>query len=288
VIRVVLEKRPAGAREVAYPRTCPGCGTKSEKLESKDEGKFQVLCPNAACPGKNEQAIIHFVSRGCMDIDHLGEALVGQLLAAGLIADAADIFEKLPSMRGRIIALERMGEKSAENLLAAIAAARTRDLWRLLCALNIPHVGTSAARLLEREFGALDALVKASAERLEEIDGVGPVMAQAIVEYFAGGDHQGLIARLARSGVNTHSLREQTAKNANFTGKTFVVTGTLAKYKRAEIQQLISDLGGKASGSLSKKTYYVVAGENPGSKLDKARKLGVTILSEEEFQELLG
>ena len=283
VVGVVAAKRPPRTRKIRPPAVCPVCGAEAVQLD----GEVALRCSNARCGGRVEAQIIHFASRGCLDIEHLGEALVRQLLAAGLLSDAADIFDTLPHKPEEIQALERMGERSTENLLQAIEAATDRDLWRLLCALNIPHVGTSAARLLEREFSPLDALANAEPERLEAIDGVGPIMARAIHEYFADADNAKRVKRLAAAGVNLKSKQAKRPSHPAFAGKTFVITGTLARHKRSEIQQLIVDLGGKASGSVSKKTDFLIAGENAGGKLAKAKKLGVKVLSEAEFEAIL-
>jgi DNA ligase (NAD+) len=283
VVSVVKDKRPKGAKKIVPPTDCPVCGAAA----MKNEDEVALRCPNPACGGKREAAIIFFASRGCLDIEHLGESLVRQLIEAGLLSDPADIFDKLPGCRDEILELERMGERSTDNLLAAIEDAKDRDLWRLIHALNIPHVGATASRLLEREFRSLDTLGAASQEDLEAIDGVGPVMAQAILDFFAAPDNADRLHRLAAAGLNRTSKKEEKPAHEAFAGKTFVVTGSLSRFKRAEIQQLITDLGGKASGSVSKKTDYLVAGEKAGSKLAKAQKLGVTVLTEDEFAQLM-
>jgi DNA ligase (NAD+) len=220
-----------------------------------------------------------------MDIEGLGPALVDGLLAAGLVGDVADLYAIKPE---QIAGLERQGEKSAENAVAAIAKSKGAGLARLLAGLGIPGIGTSAAEALAGHFGALDALMAASAEQIEEVEDMGPVTSAAAAEYFRNGANREVIEKLRRAGVDFKHHGAARQEHPGFAGKTFVVTGTLVKYKRPEIEALIKSLGGKVSGSVSKKTDFVVAGEEAGSKLDKARELGVKVLSEEEFEGLRG
>jgi len=244
-----------------------------------------VRCSNSDCPARQRAAIIHFAGRGQMDIEGLGPALVDLLLAAGLIKDVGDIFSLEVE---KVAELERMGEKSAENLLKAIETSKSRGLARLLAALGIPGVGVRAAELLAESFGGLDALMDADAEKIEAVEEMGPVTAAAVVEFFLSDRVRRIVDKLRAANVNLEHTGEVREARAEFAGKTFVVTGTLEKYKRSEIQALIKKLGGKAAGSVSKKTDYLVAGEKAGSKLEKAQKLGVKILSEKDFEVMVG
>jgi len=281
VVRVLPEKRTGGEREFRLPSACPVCSAATGRAE----GEVAVRCTNAECPARQRAAIIHFAGRGQMDIEGLGPALVDLLLEAGLIGDAADIFSL---EAGKVAELERMGARSAENLIAAIEASKGRGLARLLAALGIPGVGVRAAELLAESFGDLDALMSAEAERIESVEEMGPVTARAVVEFFAGERVKGIVEKLRAAGVTLTHQGELRAERQEFAGKTFVVTGTLQKYKRSQVQAIIKKLGGRASGSVSGRTDYLIAGEKAGSKLDKARKLGVKVLSEKDFEELLG
>ena len=224
-----------------------------------------------------------------MDIEGLGEEMINQLVDEGLVCRIPDLYHlKL----AQLLELERMGEKSSRNLLDGIETSKQRGLARLLGGLAIPHVGEAVADLLAKEFGTIDALASASEERLAKINGVGPIMAKAIHKFFRDEVEIKLIADLRAAGVNTASLshpepRRETA-SSKFSGKTFVVTGTLKKYQRDEIERLIRNLGGKATGSVTKSTNYLVAGEKAGSKLAKAKELGVAVLTEEEFEKMVG
>ncbi len=281
VVRVVNSKRTGGEKEYRLPGKCPVCESKAERAE----GEVAVRCPNASCPARRRAAIIHFAGRGQMDIEGLGPALVDLLLAAKLVADVGDIF----TLKAEDIAkLERMGEKSAENLIEAIAVSRNRGLARLLAALGIPGVGVRTAELLAESFGSLDALMDADAERIEAVEEMGPVTAAAVVEFFLSGRVRQIVEKLRFAEVELKHTGEVREAHAEFAGKSFVVTGTLLKYKRAELQAIIKRLGGRASGSVSRKTDYLVAGDKAGSKLEKALKLGVKVLSERDFDELLG
>jgi DNA ligase (NAD+) len=223
-----------------------------------------------------------------MDIEGLGEKLVAQLVESGLVGRFADLYS-LKDRRDELLALERMGEKSAENLLAGIEASRDRPLWRLLTALNIRHVGATTARALADHFGTLDAITEKSAEGLAEVEEIGPIIAQAIHTFFHSDAGRRVVEELRACGLNFGSPADRKAKAAGpLAGKTIVVTGTLQKFSRDEIKEFIVAQGGKAAGSVSKKTDYVVAGEEAGSKLDKARELGVKVLTEDEFLALIG
>jgi DNA ligase (NAD+) len=223
-----------------------------------------------------------------MDIEGLGAKIVDQLVDSGLAKSLPDLYRL---DRASLLKLERMGDKSAQNLLDGIEASKGRGLARLLAGLSIEHVGESVAELLAREFGGIDALLGVTVERLHQVSGIGPIMAEDIQQYFQSDYARKTIAELRGLGVKmTEDAKPKPSQlgKADLTGKTFVVTGTLERYSRDEIERLIKDLGGKAAGSVSKKTSYVVAGENAGSKLDKAKELGVPVLTEAEFEKLVG
>lgn len=278
VVRVVVEKRPDWAVPWQFPENCPACGVELVRAE----GEAAVRCPNPLCPAQQFRAILHFASRNAMNIDGLGEALVQTLLDEGLIHDAADLYT-LQNRRDDLLGLERMGEKSVENLLGAIEATRQNPIHRLIFALGIRHVGERAAKLLADHFGSMEAIERATPEELVAINGLGPKIADSVVEYFRLPKSHELLAKLRAAGVNMVGEKKTAPAEGPLTGMTVVVTGTLTRFGRKEIEELIERLGGKASGSVSKKTSYLVAGEAAGSKLDKARDLGIPILTEEEF-----
>ena len=274
VLGVVPEKRPEGTVPFRLPDTCPVCGAPVER----DPDGAAVRCRGAECPAQLLRNIVHFASKNAMDIDGLGEKAVRSLLDAGLIRSAGDIY----SLDAQSVAqLKRMGRKSAENLIAAIERSKENDLSRLLFALGILQVGQSAAKTLAQRFRTLDALGQATVEELIKADDIGEITAQNIVEWFASPQSRHLLRLLREAGVNT----ECKAADAGtlFSGKTFVLTGTLPTYTRAEASEMIERLGGKVSSSVSKKTDYVLAGEEAGSKLDKAHSLGIPVISEGEF-----
>jgi DNA ligase (NAD+) len=283
VVRVLPEKRSGAEREFRLPGNCPVC----EAPAVRAEGEVAVRCTNADCPARQRAAIIHFAGRGQMDIEGLGPALVDLLLTAGLIADVGDIFG-LKAKEKDIAELERMGEKSAEKLVAAIDSSRSRGLARLLAALSIPGVGVRAAELLSESFGSLDALLSADAEKIAAVEEMGPITATAVVEFFLSERVCRIVDKLRSADVTLEHQGEVRESREEFAGKTFVVTGTLSRYKRAQVQAIIKRLGGTASGTVSRKTDYLLAGEKAGSKLEKALKLGVKVLSERDFEELLG
>ena len=280
VVSVLKEKRAGAEKPFQMPEECPVCSTPVVKRE----GEVAIRCPNPRCPAKTRAKILYFAHRNCMDIDHLGEAVVDQLLERGLVRDVADLYRL---KREDVEALERQGEKSADNLIRAIEASKDRDLSRLLAALNIEHVGTRVAEILAAQLRDLDGVISASAEKLTETEGVGPVVAESIHGFFGERGNRDLVKRLKKAGLNTRSRARAPETNPQVTGKTFVVTGTLRKYKRSEIERLIKSLGGKATKSVSRKTDYLLVGADPGSKLAKAKKLGVKTVSEEEFTALL-
>jgi len=282
IVAVVKAQRPAGALPWRLPERCPVCETKVVR----EEGGVVTRCPNRACPAKLKNRLLHLASRGALDVDGLGEKLVEQLLDTGLVKELPDLF----ALGAETLAeLPRMGEKSAANLVAALARAKETTLPRLLVALGIPEVGPSVAELLAARFGDLDPLLEASVETLEEIEGVGPVIAQKVAEFLADERHRHELSRLRELGVRWARTepRATAAREGPLAGKTFVLTGTLPTLSRAEAGARIEAAGGKVTGSVSKKTDYVVAGEAAGSKLAKAQELGVAVLDEAGLLALL-
>lgn len=278
ILDVDFSKRPEGAVPYRLPANCPVCGA---KVERDEDGAF-MRCTGAECPAQLSRNIAHFVSRDAMDIDGLGSAIVDSLIEKGYLKSPADIYSlTLEEMKS----LWQKGDTAAKKLLAAIEDSKQRDVSRLIYALGIRQVGAKTGKVLASTFGSLDALMNASVEMLTEVPDVGAVTAQSIADWFAAPQSQHMIERLRSAGVNFESTR--TIFDARFAGKTFVLTGALSKFTRDEASEKIELLGGKVSGSVSKKTSFVVVGENAGSKERKARELGVTILSEDEFLELI-
>jgi len=278
VVKVILEKRRPDSAEFRMPQKCPSCG----KAVSRIEGEAAWRCVNRYCPAQRRGSIIHFASKSGMDIDGLGPSIIDRMIEKGLIADPADIFRL---DYAKVAELEKMGEKSADNLRRSIKTAKGRGLRHLLTALGIKHVGARAALILSRRYRSLDELMGASSEELASIHEIGEVMAKSVVSFFADEDNRKLLEKLKLFGVSAVS-REETEISGKLSGKTFVLTGTLEGIPRNEAKEMITRAGGRVSGSVSKKTDYVVAGEEPGSKLEKAEKLGVKIVSKEEFLKL--
>ena len=278
VLEVVMDKRPAGTQPYLLPETCPVCGAPVVR----DEDGAALRCTGAECPAQLLRNLTHFASRGAMDIDGLGPAVMQQLIDSGLVRTAADLYGLTPE---QLEPLERMGKKSARNAVEAIARSRDNDLWRLINALGIRQVGEKAAKTLAQRFGTMDALAAATEEELTAVDDVGPITARYLCQWMESPQSRDLLARLKAAGVNM-SCKEE-AHDSRFAGMTFVLTGALEKFTRDEAGEMIEKRGGKASGSVSKKTTYVVAGENAGSKLQKAQELGIPVLTEDEFLELL-
>lgn len=279
VVRVELEKRPAKSTPYLPPTRCPVC----QGEVAKDEGGTYLRCVNPACPAQLKERIRFFATRPAMDIEGLGPAIIDQLVDQELVKSLPDLYDLTLD---KLLSLERMGEKSAKNLLDCIANSKVQGLGRLLTGLTVRHVGVSNARLLAGEFGSIEALMSAPMERLAQIEGIGPIVAESVYEFFQQKGNQQLIERLQKQGVKlTEEIKKAAAVSGDspVAGKTFVVTGTMERYGRDELEQLIRDHGGKTSSSVSKKTSYVVAGEKAGSKLDKAKELGVTVLSEAEL-----
>lgn len=280
VVAVLPERRTGEERPYRLPTRCPECGSEVLRLE----GEAAHRCTGGlSCPAQVREGIIHFASRDAMDIEGLGPKIIEQLSNAGLIHDAADLYYLKYE---DLISLERMGDQSVNNLLNAIAASKERPLSRLLFGLGIRHVGQRAAKVLADHFGTLKALVQADESQLMAIEDIGPKVAASIVHFFAQEKNRQVIEKLAKAGVNMEQPREQETE-LPFSGKQFVLTGTLEGYSRKEAQELIEKLGGKVSSSVSSKTDFVVAGSKPGSKYDKAVSLNIPILSEEEFVALI-
>ena len=278
VLSVVMEKRPADAVPYRFPEVCPECGAPV----ARDEDGAHIRCTGAECPAQLLRNLAHFASRDAMDIEGLGIAVVENLVKAGLVKTPGDLYFLHEE---DVAELERMGKKSAQNLLSAIEKSKSQDLSRLLFAFGIRQVGQKAGKILAQRFGSLDNLQSATVEELTQVDDIGAITAQSIVDWFASPQSQHLIARLKEAGVNMQA--EQKGEDQRFAGKTFVLTGTLDRFTRAEATKMIEDRGGKAAGSVSKKTTYVVAGEAAGSKLRKAQELGVPVLTQEEFLALM-
>jgi DNA ligase (NAD+) len=285
VVRVEEHRRTGEEKPFRFPKKCPECS--SEVVQ--DEGGVYIRCINPSCPAQLREGLQFFASRQAMDIEGLGTKLVEQLVGTGLVRSFADLY-RLKDRRDELLALERMGEKSADNLLAGVEASRERPLWRLLTALNIRHVGTTTARTLADHFGTLDAIAAASEETLAEVEEVGPVIARSIHAFFQADAGRRIVEELRACGLNfgTPVERRKPETAGPLAGKTVVVTGILQRFSRDEIKEFILAHGGKAAGSVSKKTDFVVAGDEAGSKLDKARELGVAILTEGEFLKLAG
>nr|WP_326164757.1 NAD-dependent DNA ligase LigA [uncultured Oscillibacter sp.] len=278
VVGVDISKRPEGTEPYRFPEVCPVCGAPVRR----DEDGAAIRCTGAECPAQLLRNLTHFASRDAMDIDGCGPAVVQQLIDSGMVANAADLY----GLEAEGVAkLDRMGKKSAENLLAAIERSKKNDLSRLIYGLGIRQVGEKAAKVLAAHFRTMDALSAAGAEELTEIDDVGSVTAQCVVDHLSSPQAKDLIARLKAAGVNMESREELV--DERFAGMTFVLTGTLSRFDRKAAQALIEERGGKAAGSVSKRTTYVVAGGAAGSKLKKAEELGIPVLTEDEFAAML-
>jgi DNA ligase (NAD+) len=280
VLKVV--KPGKNRKPFRMPKHCPECGSTIHHVE----GEVAYRCVNAACPAKRKESILHFAGRHAMNIDGLGEKIVDQLVDKGLVKDVADLYT-LKEEKEEVARLERMGEKSAQNLLEEIEASKKNSLARLIYALGIQFVGERTAQLLAEHFSSLEELAAAKEEGLEEVPEVGPKVATSIVEFFSEPANRQLIKKLKKAGVHP-TAEKRVVKSQKLAGKSFVFTGGLANRSREEAGELVIQHGGKVSGSVSKKTDYVVVGTDPGSKYDKAKELDVTILTEAEFEKLLG
>jgi len=279
VISVNLKKRPKDSRPIHPPKQCPVCGGALRKEE------VFLRCTSRDCVGQLKRRLQHFAHRGAMDIEGLGEVMAGQLMDAGLIQHLEQIYELTPE---QLAGLERMGEKSATNLLEGIEVSKRRPLWRLIFGLGIPHVGTVLAEALSRHFTSMEKIEKADVEDLIQVKDVGQKVAEEIFSFFREPSTHRLLQGLKKAGCNFTALPEELAvRGGVFYGKKFVITGTLTA-PREEFTRRIQSLGGAVSGSISPKTDYLLAGEEAGSKLAKAKALGVRVLSEKEFEKLAG
>jgi DNA ligase (NAD+) len=258
------------------PERCPECGGHVVRVE----GEADHRCVNTACPAKLRESILHFAARSVMNIEGMGESMVNQLSSRGLVKDLADIYEL---NQEKLLSLERVGEKSAANLLREIEQSRKLPLERVIYGLGIRFVGERTAKFLSEHFGSMNALMNASVESLQEVDEVGPRIANSIQEFFAEPRNRDLVSRL---GNYLNFRGEKKQRGTALAGKTFVITGTLANYSREAAKKLVEDAGGKVSSAVSKKTDYLIAGEEAGSKLDKARELGVKVIDEKEMEQL--
>jgi DNA ligase (NAD+) len=280
VAKVIDDKdHPRGKTDIEAPEKCPVCGTKVVRTE----GEVDYRCVNANCPAKLAGTILHFASRGVMNIDGMGDALVMQLTEHGLVKNVADIYKLT---KADLLSLERMGDKSAQNILDEIEASKKLPLERVIYGLGIRMVGERTAQFLAEHFGSMEALEQAGIEELQNVGEVGPRIAESIVEFFSIPANRKLVERLGEAGLAFKGKKKE--RGTKLAGKTFVLTGTLARYTRDEAKKMIEDAGGKVTGSVSKKTDYVVAGTDAGSKLDKAKELGVAVIDEQELVRLAG
>jgi len=281
VAKVIDDKehpRPRELRTFEMPEKCPVCGTKVVRTE----GEVDYRCVNANCPAKLQGSILHFASRGLMNIDGMGDALVTQLTESGLVKNVADIYKLT---KNDLLGLERFADKSAQNILDEIESSKKLPLERVIYGLGIRMVGERTAQFLAEHFGSMEALESAGVEELQDVNEVGPRIAESIVEFFGIAANRRLVERLREAGLTLTGQKKQ--RGTKLAGKTFVLTGTLAHFTRDEAKKMIEDAGGKVTGSVSKKTDYVVAGADAGSKLDKAKELGVSVIGETELEKLL-
>jgi DNA ligase (NAD+) len=280
VAKVIDDKdHPRGHQSFEMPEKCPVCGTKVVRTA----GEVDYRCVNANCPAKLLGTILHFASRGVMNIDGMGESLVNQLIERGLVKNVADIYDL---SKKDLLSLDRFADKSAQNILDEIENSKKLPLERVIYGLGIRMVGERTAQFLAEHFGSMEALASASVEELQDVNEVGPRIAESIVEFFSIPANQQLVKRLAGAGLTLKGKKKE--RGTKLAGKTFVLTGTLAKHSRDEAKKMIEDAGGKVAGSVSKKTDYVVAGADAGSKLDKAKELGVAVINEKEMERLVG
>jgi DNA ligase (NAD+) len=275
----VDKEHPRGKKEIEAPEKCPVCGTKVVRTE----GEVDYRCVNANCPAKLVGTILHFASRGVMNIDGMGDALVNQLTERGMVKNVADIYKLT---KDDLLSLERMGDKSAQNILDEIENSKKLPLERVIYGLGIRMVGERTAQFLAEYFGSMEALESAGVEELQDVNEVGPRIAESIVEFFSIAANRKLVERLREAGLTLTGHKKQ--RGTKLVGKTFVLTGTLAHFTRDEAKKMIEDAGGKVTGSVSKKTDYVVAGADAGSKLDKAKELGVHVIDEKEMKRIVG
>ena len=277
---VAVLERPEGSTPYFLPETCPSCGERVTRVE----GEAATRCTNPQCPAQLLRNLIHFASRDAMDIEGLGPAILEQLLQVGLVHSPADLYTLEPD---KLENLERFGRKSAENLLAAVEHSKGNDLYRLVYALGIPHIGVKAAQVLCKAFPSLEEILQATEEEIAQIEGFGGIMAKEVCAFFQKDSARELVSRLKDLGVNMVAQQPQ-AQSTSLQGSTFVLTGTLPTMSRKEATQLIESHGGKVTSSVSKKTSYVLAGDEAGSKLEKARQLEIPVLTEEELLHMVG
>ena len=275
---LAVSKHCEGSTVFKMPTHCPSCGAPV----SRAEGEAVIRCTNSDCPAQLLRNLIHFTSRDAMDIEGLGPAVLEQLVDADLVHNIVDLYTL---DFDSVMNLERIGEKSTQNMFAAIEKSKNNDLAKLITALGIRHIGAKAAKLLSEQFGDIDAIMSASGEELLSIEGFGEILANSAVEYFAIEENRNMIHQLKELGVNTVSTK--TVAGDRFNGMTFVLTGTLPTYTRSAAAEIIESFGGKVSSSVSKKTTYVLAGEEAGSKLDRANALGVAVIDEAQFKEMI-
>ena len=280
IVEVKKNKRTGKEKDFEMPKTCPVCGAEAVR----EEGEAAIRCTGIECPAKLFRNLVHFASREAMNIDGLGESIIKQLLDRKLISNMADIYSLTLE---DVASLKKNGKKFAENLISAINRSKQNDLYRLITAFGIRHVGTKASKVLAKRYKTLDRLMNVTSEELSMVEDIGPIASNSIREFFLQDQTIDLINRLKQAGVNMEYQQEE-GEDDRFSGKTFVLTGTLEKYTRGEAANIIEKFGGKTSSSVSKKTDYVLAGEEAGSKLTKAQNLGVKIISEEEFEEMIG
>ena len=281
VLRVEEHRRKGTEKRFRFPKRCPECHSPVEQ----DEGGVYIRCPNSDCPAQLRESLLFFASRSAMDIEGLGVKLIEQLLQSGLLTNLADIY-RLKERHEELLELERLGAKSVENLLQAIERSKSRALWRLLTGLNIRHVGQRNAEVLAERFGTLKEIMRQSEDSLSQVDEIGPAIAHSVCSFFSSGVGRRIVEELSQFELNFGNplqLAEPTTLDRKLEGKSIVVTGTLTQFTRDGIKDFIHQQGGKATGSVSKKTDFVVVGKDPGSKLTKAQQLGVQILNEDEF-----
>jgi len=278
VIKVIKEERDGSEVEFQMPEHCPVCGSKV----IRPEGEAVTRCTNIRCPAQRKERILHFVSRDAMNIDGVGPALVDQLLGNNLIEDYADLYFLKEE---HLVDLERMGEKSAQNVIEAVEKSKEREFMRVIYALGIRHVGIGAARILVKHYSSIEELMQLEHDELVEIDEIGPVIADSIIGFFDEVHNQDLISRLRQAGIRLK--KEDSEENSFLEDIKFVFTGSLNDFTRSEVKNLVENAGGRAVSSVSSKTDYLVVGDNPGSKYDKAQELGIKILSEDDFKELI-
>jgi DNA ligase (NAD+) len=276
---VEVKQKAAGNVPFEIPTRCPNCGS----AVARDKDGVYVRCKNPDCLGQLKERLKYFAGRGQMDIEHLGDALIEQLIEKGLVKNFADIYKL---QKSRLVELERMADKSADNVIKAIEKSKSQPLWRLIAALGIRHIGGQSAQILAEQFGSLEDLMAADVETLEAVDQIGPTMAQSLYEYFRNVPNRKVVDDLLAAGVQPKQPKKKMSDK--LLGKTLVVTGALENFSRQQAEEAIRQAGGKPSSSVSKKTDFVVAGKDPGSKLDKARQLGVKVINEKQFFDMLG